>query len=838
MQQWVTRYDGPANSDDFATAIVIDKNGNAYVTGRSDASGVFEKYDYATVKYNASGVEQWVARYDGSANFEYEATAIVIAIDNSDNIYVTGESAGSGTSSDYATVKYNASGVEQWVVRYDGPAGSDDKAIAIAIDDSSNVYITGESVGSGTSFDYATVKYNASGVEQWVARYDGPASSEDEAKAIAVDNRGDVYVTGGSTGLGTGDDYTTIKYNALGVEQWVARYEGPASSFDFADAIVVDNNGNVYITGESTSDYATVKYNTSGVQQWVMRYNGPVSLDDFASVIAIDNSGNVYVTGSSNSSGIFENYDYTTVKYNASGMEQWVARYDGTSIARDNASASAIDDSGNIYVTGASEGSNGSSDYATVKYNISGVQQWVMRYDGPAGLQDFASAIAIDNSGNVYVTGSSNNSSGIFTNYDYTTVKYNASGVEQWVAHYDSDGLANAIAVDNNGNVYVTGASTSDYATVKYNTSGVQQWIALYDGSSSSGARAIAVDNNGNVYVTGVSFHSSTSNDYVTIKYNASGAEQWVERYDGPAGSQDDASAIAIDDSGNIYVTGRSEGTGTLEDYATVKYNASGVEQWVVRYDGPAQSDDFATAIVMDNNGNIYVTGASEGNGTSYDYATVKYNASGMEQWVARYDGLVSSRDGANAIALDNNGNVYVTGASFNSDIFDDTDFATVKYNTLGVEQWVARSSFDGSVNAISIDNNGNVYVTGDNGGTGWGVFTAIKYTQDELTSVTTNPVGTFPKEFSLGLNYPNPFNPGTIIPVALPTATNITLKIYTLLGKEVKTVYAGVKNAGEHFLEWDGKNEAGQDVTSGVYLYRLTAGKQETLKGKMILMR
>jgi len=86
-------------------------------------------------------------------------------------VYVTGQSAGSGTSDDYATIKYNASGVQEWVARYNGPGNRDDRAYAIAVDDAGNVYVTGQS-GLGIWADYATIKYNASGVEQWVARYD------------------------------------------------------------------------------------------------------------------------------------------------------------------------------------------------------------------------------------------------------------------------------------------------------------------------------------------------------------------------------------------------------------------------------------------------------------------------------------------------------------------------------------------------------------------------------------------------------------------------------------------------------------------------------------------
>ncbi len=88
-------------------------------------------------------------------------------MDGSGNVYVTGNSYGSGTKYDYATIKYNSSGVQQWLQRYNGPGDSTDYAFSVAVDGSSNVYVTGYSYGSGTGSDYATIKYSQSnGIRQ------------------------------------------------------------------------------------------------------------------------------------------------------------------------------------------------------------------------------------------------------------------------------------------------------------------------------------------------------------------------------------------------------------------------------------------------------------------------------------------------------------------------------------------------------------------------------------------------------------------------------------------------------------------------------------------------
>ena len=419
---WTKRYNGPAiNPKDYAYAIAVDSSGNVYVTGRS--SGLDTGSDFATIKYDADGVEQWVRRYDGPRHSLDEAVAI--AVDESGNVYVTGKSAGSGTKYDFVTIKYDTNGFDQWVRRYNGLGNDCDEARAIALDSSGNVFVTGSSQVSDFNNDYTTIKYDNDGVQQWVRRYNGPGNDYDEAFAIAVDDAGNIYVTGFSAGSSTYLDYATIKYNTNGVEQWVRHYNGPGNRNDIASAITLDNFGNVYVTGRSIGsvasyDYATIKYDTDGVEQWVRRYNGPGNYYDFAEAIVLDNFGNVYITGHSRGSDI--SYDYATIKYNTDGIEQWVRRYNGSGNDWDEAHAIAVDGFGNVYVTGHSTGSSTYTDYTTIRYNTDGVERWVRRYNGSGNNTDIASAITLDSFGNVYVTGRSKGSG--TTGTGYLTIKY------------------------------------------------------------------------------------------------------------------------------------------------------------------------------------------------------------------------------------------------------------------------------------------------------------------------------------------------------------------------------------------------------------------------------
>ncbi len=205
---WARRYTGPSNAEDWVRAVAVCEPGIAYVTGSSYKS--VTDPDYATIRYYPSGDTAWVRRYDGPAH--RRDCGMDIAADCPSAIYVTGYSIGSGTGDDYLTIRYDTLGNEVWVNRYNGPGNGFDVAWAVEIDASSNVYVTGKSKGSGTDFDYATVKYLSNGDTAWVRRYNGPGNDYDWAFVMAVDGFDNVYVTRESPGSLTGQDYATIKY--------------------------------------------------------------------------------------------------------------------------------------------------------------------------------------------------------------------------------------------------------------------------------------------------------------------------------------------------------------------------------------------------------------------------------------------------------------------------------------------------------------------------------------------------------------------------------------------------------------------------------------------------
>lgn len=153
---------------------------------------------------------------------------------------------------------------QEWATRYFIPGNGIDNAKDIITDASGNIYVTGESFSAESNYDFATVKYNSSGVQQWAARYNGPGNYIDYAVSIDIDATGNVYVSGYSTGSGSGYDFTTIKYDPSGVQVWIQRYNGSANFADMVKSMAVDAAGNIYITGSSfeageSSNFTTIK---------------------------------------------------------------------------------------------------------------------------------------------------------------------------------------------------------------------------------------------------------------------------------------------------------------------------------------------------------------------------------------------------------------------------------------------------------------------------------------------------------------------------------------------------------------------------------------------------
>lgn len=612
-------------------------------------------------------------------------------------------------------------------------------------------------------------------------------------------------------------------------QKWVKNRPG------LGNDVAIDGAGNIYVCGKSLdyySDFITIKYNSDGYVVWERLVSGIDSAGNFeaAHALAVDSYGNVYVTGTIWNSAK-NKYDYLTVKYNSAGFELWRKLYGFVDAGNDYAHAIEIDNSGNVFVTGLSHGIGHDYDYATIKYGPDGTQLWVQRYDGPVHEDDAAYSLSVDGSGNVVVTGKSN---GADPGFDFATVKYWSGGDLAWVRRYNNSDIdifsgAVEIGTDANGSVYVTGSSEGtgtdklDITTIKYSPMGVTNWVRRYDrpGSSTEMAKGLKVDAAGNVYVTGYTHLGDELFDelfdIVTIKYSSSGVQKWARIYNSPENIIDIPHSLAIDALGNVYVTGSKGTGGEVYDFLTLKYSSSGLRKWVKTYNGPANYQDIAYSIAV-RDSIVVVTGNSKRFDLRFDMATIKYRQTFVHLAIAQKLTLVA----AEVNNLVNWGDL--TQGNGNA--------LKVKLNA--ALQKVNQGNKNAAINELSaFVNQTEAFVRTNKLIPEYGE-SLIAEADDiilELSRGFSLQNGE-PSTYTLRQNYPNPFNPATTISFNIPKTGFVSLKVYDVLGNEAAILVNENLNANSYEVSWDASGFA-----SGVYFYKITAdGFTETRK--MVLIK
>lgn len=395
--------------------------------------------------------------------------------------------------------------VEEWITFSSFSATVYD----MVIDSYGNVYLAGSGILSERlGYDFATAKYDTNGNEQWAEAYDG-GNGGDRAKALVMDSQGNIYVTGSSASANGDDNIVTIKYSNDGVRQWVRRHDINVNG-DYPIGICIDSSDNIYVAGTTLNydDYLntiiTIKYDDNGDTQWINECDYESRFYDIAS----DRYGNVYVTGECSAG-------FATVKYDTDGEEEWTSCTEEGSIPY---AGIALDSSGNVYVSGRDSG-----DYITVKIDSAGTEQWVVQYDYD-GYNDCPQAIVADSMGNIFITGYGFEDIGYDPWPVYLTVMYNSDGDMVWQrnhTYYMDWSKASDLCLDEESNVYVTGMDYSPYdngwgyTTIKYSIAGDQEWIIHTDDTRA--ATNIALDAQNNVYVTGKALNETL---WATVKYN------------------------------------------------------------------------------------------------------------------------------------------------------------------------------------------------------------------------------------------------------------------------------------------------------------------------------
>jgi hypothetical protein len=413
----------------------------------------------------------------------------------------------------------------------------------------------------------------------------------------------------------------------VSTQAWVARYSAGPTFPDYGRRVAVDPGGNVYVAGESLGNdlkyaLALVKYAPDGGPLWTNGWHGPAGTDCFARFLALNSAGDVCLSCNAQSGS---NSAVVTIKYRADGTPIWT-----NYVSAGGPFGFGLDKAGNSYVlANASEAS--SSQFLTLKYDPDGKTAWAKVYKATLTGADYPVALALDNAGNVFVSGSSD---GLNTGLNFAVLKYAPDGTALWTNRYVDTlygQIVEGMAVDRDGNVIVTGdamrLSEHLYATVKYLADGTPAWTNLLQAPGYQGGAVprVATDLEGNVLVLGGSPGANSNDaDFTLVKLTQGGVPLWTNRFCEPNIGNPAPGGSAVDSAGNYYLAGSWNRGGTDDEFVIVKWAADGTLLWTNRYNGPASSDDWVLDLAVDTAGHCCVTGASIGAGTGFDFCTLK----------------------------------------------------------------------------------------------------------------------------------------------------------------------------------------------------------------------
>ncbi|MBE2255109.1 MAG: T9SS type A sorting domain-containing protein [Ignavibacteria bacterium] len=404
-----------------------------------------------------------------------------------------------------------------------GKLGLDEVPIKIVTDNFGNIYIGGYEFGFISNYDFLIVKLNSSGDTLWSARYNGNANNVDILHDLKVDNSGNVYITGESHSIESGSDIVTIKYNSSGQQIWLSRYTSNQTSSEYRPEFQFDSFGNIYVVGNKQyvsegifrNAILILKYNPSGEIQFSKTYTGTLEMD-YVENFNIDNTGNIYAVGNRCVDILNAKYDLLFVKFSPAGDMIWNKTHNGNLDENDYGSNVTIDLEGNVYIGG---NVNNISDYYLAKYDTSGNKIWDRTYNGNLNSRDALYKIYTDNFNNILVTGSSVTFiEDKFSTYeDLVTIKYDKNGNQIWKNTFGlpgnfSDYFAD-FTIDDFGNSYLFANGytddTSHFTMVfsKIDTSG-NILFRIWDSSDVATGYRIHLDNENNIYLAGSINHT------------------------------------------------------------------------------------------------------------------------------------------------------------------------------------------------------------------------------------------------------------------------------------------------------------------------------------------
>jgi len=850
-QRWIYTYDGTyTGSNDGVSRIIYGSNNKIYLSGYTQTEADGNKFLVLCI--DTSGVKDWEYVFTDVSGSYGQANDVVLGDDG--NVYACGR-----VDHDFFAVSINNTGQQNWVYRVNGDCGyllCDDEAVGIEYRYADSIYVAGYlNRAAPNGKDIYVVSLNHLGNENWTYYYNSPDNGGDVAIDLVAGIDGNLYVAGTEGCLGANEgDIILLSLNSSGTERWNYIYDGPGPKPYWSETcyrLIQGDEGNIYVAGrdggtdDADLDFMVISVSSDGNLRWVYRYNGVyTNYYDMAFALTQTPDGNVHAAGYY--VGLISEFGMTSI-HGETGRDLWTYRYAGQAYGGDIAYGITSDDEGYVYVTGYDWEPGPEKDLVVVKLNPP------------------------------------RNSDGWYNFADYFKIG------SQW---YYTESEANSIEKTSDGNYIVTGHmggqgswSTRNLFRMKVDEACDTLWTKMIGGTTQEEVGYSVIETNDNGFVTTgfTKSYGAGGKDVYLIKTDADGNLQWQKWY---GGSSDDEgySVIQTNDLGFL-IAARTSSYGQGGDIWIIKTDSSGDTLWT-KLIGGTKSDQVNK--VIETSGNDYlIVGSFRLTDNSYDMYLIRMDANGDTLWTKKYDrnnrwdvgydvvevedsnfiiaGYLDSRpsmlkidiqgdtlftktygaedpSGFVSISQTSDGNFFVlkpdeySGVPYILVYKIDSDGNEIRQDSIGISKTYTAYYTGGSNDLIAIGNDDYLTVgEGKVAGDAMSMWNAIMTRKGGALTVITEVednelLFSQPTYYKLYQNYPNPFNPLTKIRFSIPSSGNITLKIFDILGREVKTLLSESKPTGTYEVSFDGG-----ELASGIYFYQLRSG--DFIKTKKMLM-
>lgn len=408
VERWVYAYNGTGNTDDEAYVVTYGDDGNIYAAGYSTGNGTDK--DFTIVSLTSSGSERWVYTYNGNSDSTDIANDIVYGLDG--NIYACGYCTNSATGGDILVVSLTPDGVERWTYCYSGPASPYfDRANSVTYGNDGHIYIAGASYQPYTEDDIVIISLTSQGSGRWVRRFHW--DWYECAKDIIYGLDDNLYIGCRTYNWIFLDKFTVMSLNTAGTLRWIHGW-GYSNFGDMAWDVVYGSDDNIYATGMEGVHFIVRSYDTLGNYRWTY-WPGQQSWG-YALVYGRDD--NIYAVGHDG----YSNPVFRVVSLTNAGDTNWTYSGSGNGDSEGRSIVYGLDDK--VYTAGWSTGTSTFLDFTIMRLDTTGTEDWIYRYNGSGNGSDKAYSIVYGTDDNIYAAGYCYDS---LTNNDFLVISLDTS---------------------------------------------------------------------------------------------------------------------------------------------------------------------------------------------------------------------------------------------------------------------------------------------------------------------------------------------------------------------------------------------------------------------------